>query len=84
MPEAPRGYGFQDVGFIAILLGRYKHRLSLPNALVEMKIDLGNVTSSLHLVCARASLTIPRVRAVAELLTREMESAITPRVKHRA
>jgi hypothetical protein len=40
-----------------------------------MKLDFGKMTSSLHLVCARSSLGIPRVRAVAELLARELSAA---------
>jgi DNA-binding transcriptional LysR family regulator len=64
-----------EAGVGAILSGRFRSRRALPSSLVEMKIDLGKVTSTLHLVCARSSLSIPRVRAVAELLAREFEVA---------
>jgi hypothetical protein len=40
-----------------------------------MKLGFGKMTSSLHLVCAKSSLGIPRVRAVAELLARELHAA---------
>lgn len=61
-----------EAGVGAIVLGRFRSRLAPPTSLVEMKLDFGKLTSSLHLVCARSSLFIPRVRAVAELLTREL------------
>jgi DNA-binding transcriptional LysR family regulator len=64
-----------EAGVGAILLGRIRSPRSLPTSLVEMKLDMGKVVSSIHLVCARSSLTIPRVRAVADLLTRELEAA---------
>ena len=52
-----------------------RSRDSLPTRLVELKLDFGKMTSSLHLVCARSSLGIPRVRAVADLLARELQAA---------
>jgi hypothetical protein len=65
----------------AIILGRFRSRLAPPTPLVDMKLDLGKRTSSLQLVCARSSLAVPRVRAVAELLSRELKasrSALAP------
>ena len=64
-----------ESGVGAIVLSRYRSRRALPTPLVEMKIDFGKLTSSLHLVCARSSLTIPRVRAVADLLGHELTSS---------
>ena len=64
-----------EAGVGAIILGRLRSRNSLPTRLMEMKIDFGKMTSSLHLVCARSSLGIPRVRAVAELLARDLQAA---------
>jgi DNA-binding transcriptional LysR family regulator len=64
-----------EAGVGAIVLGRMRSPRSLPSRLVEMKLDFGKVTTSLHLVCARSSLTIPRARAVADLLADEMASA---------
>jgi DNA-binding transcriptional LysR family regulator len=61
-----------EAGAGAVLLGRYRSRRALPTPLVEMKLDLGNMRSSMHLVSARASLAIPRVRAVADLLAAEL------------
>ena len=37
-----------------------------------MKLDLGPRSSTLHLLAARSSLAIPRVRAVAEMLADEL------------
>jgi DNA-binding transcriptional LysR family regulator len=61
-----------EAGAGAILLGRHRSRRALPTPLVEMKLDLGPLRSSMHLVSARASLAIPRVRAVADLLAAEL------------
>jgi DNA-binding transcriptional LysR family regulator len=62
-----------EAGVGAVLLGRFRSKRALPSPLVELKLDLGKVTSTLHLVCARSSLSIARVRAVAELLALELE-----------
>jgi DNA-binding transcriptional LysR family regulator len=64
-----------EAGVGAILLGRLRSRDARPTTLAEMKLDLGKVTSSLHLVAARSSLAIPRVRAVADLLARDLQAA---------
>jgi DNA-binding transcriptional LysR family regulator len=64
-----------EAGVGAVLLGRVHSPRSLPTALVEMKLPLGNLKASMHLVCARSALAIPRVRAVADLLARELEAA---------
>jgi DNA-binding transcriptional LysR family regulator len=64
-----------EAGVGAIILGRIRSPGALPTRLGELKLDFGKMTSSLHLVCARSSLTIPRVRAVADLLARELQVA---------
>lgn len=61
-----------EAGIGAIFLGRARHRFS-GSSLVELDIDLGELKRSLHLVCAKSALDIPRVRAVADLLIRELE-----------
>ena len=73
-----------EAGVGAILLGRIRSPRAVPTTLQEMAVDLGPVTSSLHLVCARNSLTIPRVRAVAELLADELKAAPRGQVPRRA
>jgi DNA-binding transcriptional LysR family regulator len=62
-----------EVGLGAIFLGRVRHRFSA-GSLVELDLDFGDLRRSLHLVCAKSALEIPRVRAVAELLAAELES----------
>jgi DNA-binding transcriptional LysR family regulator len=61
-----------EAGIGAIFLGRARHRFSSPR-LVDIDLDF-EVRASLHLVCAKSALDIPRVRAVADLLLRELES----------
>ncbi len=61
-----------EAGAGAVMLGRFRSRRALPTSLVEMKLDFGRLRSSMHLVAARASLAIPRVRAVADLLAAEL------------
>jgi DNA-binding transcriptional LysR family regulator len=72
-----------EAGVGAIPLGRVRSPRAVPTTLVEMKVDLGPITSSLHLVCASSSLAIPRVRAVAELLADELKTAPRARVPRR-
>lgn len=64
-----------EAGVGAVILGKLRSPRALPTRLVPMKIDLGKVTSTLHLICARSSLTIPRVKAVADLLAVELKEA---------
>lgn len=61
-------------GAIAMVLPR--HRLVRRRALVPLAVDLGpHGRGTLHLVCARSALDIPRVRRVADLLVAELERA---------
>ncbi|MBX3196609.1 MAG: LysR family transcriptional regulator [Labilithrix sp.] len=66
-----------EAGIGAVFLGRARHRFSA-SSLVELDVDFGNLKRSLHLVCAKRALDIPRVRAVADLLARELEQATEP------
>jgi DNA-binding transcriptional LysR family regulator len=66
-----------EAGVGAMLLPRLARRTSLPTSLVELDLDLGELTSSVHLVAARSSLTIPRVRAVADRLAKALEVSAT-------
>ena len=71
-----------EAGVGGIILGRIRSRLALPTPLEDLKLDLGKRTSRLQLVCARSSLTIPRVRAVADVLAAELlasQKAVRPR-----
>jgi DNA-binding transcriptional LysR family regulator len=73
-----------ESGLGAIFLGRVRHRLSPPTSLVEIRPrDLPPIPSGLHLVCAKSALGIPRILAVADLLSEEMAHADTrPLPKH--
>lgn len=64
-----------EAGVGAILLGRSRSRLALPSRLTPLPLQLGVRTVQMQLVCARSSLTIPRVRAVAELLAAELTAS---------
>lgn len=62
-----------EEGVGALFLGLVQHRYSRPTELVPLGLDLGkHAQSSLHLVCAKSALGVPRVRAVAELLADEL------------
>ncbi|NUP13100.1 MAG: LysR family transcriptional regulator [Polyangiaceae bacterium] len=65
-----------EAGLGAILLGRLRHRFSRESPLVEIKLeDLPPFPGGIHLVCAKSAQAVPRIRAVAELIMREMKSA---------
>lgn len=65
-----------EAGAGAMVLGRVRHRFSRPTTLVPLELDLGAYSqSTLHLVCAKSALDIPRVRLVAEMLIKEMKNA---------
>ncbi|MGN6106897.1 MAG: LysR family transcriptional regulator [Kofleriaceae bacterium] len=64
-----------EAGLGAILLSRMRDHFGLPTQLVPLDLDFGKLTSTVHLICARSSLAIPRVRAVAELLADELAKA---------
>ncbi len=73
-----------EAGAGAILLGLLRTRFGMPEGLAQLDIDLGPLSAKVHLVSARSSLAIPRVKAVADLLARELATpAATPPRKRR-
>jgi len=71
-----------EAGLGAIFLSHLRHRFERPSSLVPFELlDLPLPKTSLYLVCAKSALSIPRIRAVAELLEREL---FTPKAKLRA
>lgn len=64
-----------EMGLGAIFLGRVKHRFSPSHGLVELGFDMGALERTLYLAAARSALQIPRVRAVSDLLVRELGRA---------
>jgi len=63
-----------EEGLGAIFLGKITHRFS-KSKLVEIALPMKVPKSVLHLACARSALDVPRVRAVADLLARELTSS---------
>lgn len=62
-----------EAGVGAMVLGLVRHRFAVPSSLVTLPVDLGPwARSSLHLVCAKSALALPRVRAVADLVLAEL------------
>jgi len=72
-----------ELGLGAIFQARLRHRFSGSSPLVELDLDLGGLRGSMHLLCAKSALAIPRVRAVSDLLATELERhvATTPKRK---
>jgi DNA-binding transcriptional LysR family regulator len=60
-----------EEGLGAIFLGKVTHRFS-KSSLVEIPLPMKVPPNALHLACARSALDVPRVRAVADLLAREL------------
>jgi DNA-binding transcriptional LysR family regulator len=61
-----------EAGVGAIVLGRFRSRVALPTPLVEMDLPLGKLTVTIQLVAARSASSIPRVKAVADLIASEL------------
>jgi DNA-binding transcriptional LysR family regulator len=72
-----------EAGIGAMFLGRVRHRFQRETSLVELDLDMPPVPASMHLVCARSALSIPRIRAVAELLLAEIVKADPRRPRRR-
>ncbi len=67
-----------ELGLGAIFLGRYRHRFTKGSPLVELDLDLRGATRTLHLLCAKSALAIPRVRAVVDALAVELAKVERP------
>jgi DNA-binding transcriptional LysR family regulator len=63
-----------EEGLGAMFLGLARHRF-WRSRLVQLDVALPPMRRALHLACARRALEIPRIRAVADLLVAELESA---------
>jgi DNA-binding transcriptional LysR family regulator len=61
-----------EQGLGALVLAEPITRYPLPATLVKLALDFGGLTSQIQLACARASLTVPRIAAVAELLAADL------------
>jgi DNA-binding transcriptional LysR family regulator len=69
-----------EQGLGALVLAEPITRYPLPATLVKLALDFGGLTSQIQLACARASLTVPRIAAVAELLAADLAP---PRARRR-
>ena len=66
-----------EAGIGAIILSGFRSRFDPPRVLVPLALGFGSMTSTHELVCARGALAIPRIKAVADLLAKEL--AWTPK-----
>lgn len=62
-------------GVGALFVARVRHRFQRDEGLRELALDLPRFPAALFVVCAKSALDIPRVRAVADALARELEAA---------
>jgi len=60
------------LGLGAMFLPKITHPLFPDPGLVELSLDLPPITGAVYLVCARSAEHIPRIRAVATALAREL------------
>jgi DNA-binding transcriptional LysR family regulator len=68
-----------EAGLGAMIAGSVQHRFSLPSSIVSLDVALGaHAASTLHLVCAKSALAVPRVRAVADLVVAEFAARSAP------
>jgi DNA-binding transcriptional LysR family regulator len=62
-----------EAGLGVIALAEVKHAFARPSNLVALDVSLGPYArSSVHLVCAKSALDVPRVRTVVDLLAAEL------------
>lgn len=61
-----------EAGLGVIMLAQARHRFRREGSLVPVDLGLPNVNAGLYLVAVRSALAIPRVRAVADLLSAEL------------
>lgn len=62
-----------ELGIGAIVLSELRTRFDPPPVLAPLALDFGGMAATLQLACARGSLAVPRIAAVAELLAAELE-----------
>ncbi len=62
-----------QAGVGAMVLGKVRHRFQRQTGLLPLDVDLGpQARTRLYLMCARSSLDVARVRAVAQMLSDEL------------
>ena len=63
-------------GLGAIFLTNMRHRFTMDHGLVQVPVPLPRHMTTLDLVCARSALDVPRVRAVADVIARELPQPV--------
>ena len=71
-----------EAGVGAVLLGRFASRFALPTPLVEFPLPEAAFKWPAYLTCARSSLAVPRIRAVADVLAAEFAFAASTANAH--
>lgn len=65
-----------EAGVGAMFMQKVRHRFNRDSNLVPLGLELGpHGKSTFHIVCAKSALGVARIRAVAELLTQELQYA---------
>ncbi len=72
-----------QAGLGAIFLGDIRHRFSADDGLVPLAV-VPPRRGALHLACARSALDVPRIRAVADAIARELGATKKRRAKRSA
>lgn len=62
-----------ELGIGAIVLSELRTRFDPPPLLAPLSLDFAGIASTVQLACARGSLAVPRIAAVAELLAADLE-----------
>jgi DNA-binding transcriptional LysR family regulator len=62
-----------ELGIGAIVLSELRTRFDPPPLLAPLSLDFGGIASTVQLACARGSLAVPRIAAVAELLAADLD-----------
>lgn len=64
-----------EAGVGAIILDRGRRKRAPVTPLVDLEVDFGKRVATSYLVCARGSLSVQRVKAVADLLIAELDES---------
>jgi DNA-binding transcriptional LysR family regulator len=65
-----------EAGLGAMFMQKVRHRFNRDSNLVPIGLPMGeHAVGTTHVVCAKSALGVPRIRAVAELLTDELRHA---------
>ena len=63
-----------ELGVGALVLTELRTRFDPPPVLTKLALDFRGMTGTIQIACARSSLAVPRIAAVAELLVADLAS----------